>query len=351
MAINPENFYNLAMTANDYTDSDGNRFIVSASTQGDYDGDRSPFHAFDGDYLHRSEWHPLQGVPQWLKMQVEQPVKVLGFRIYSRPDYVEQPTAFKLQGSNDGETWTDLESFTWTETSTSSVPNFKDCLVPDNGQFYTYFRWYFTDAVSYSMYTVVNEITFTNVVIYSPSALKHLFESNDKFYTIVDGAFSELTDVTELTASVFETYGVDSIPAETLLLTLDDVIIHMWTNTDEEISKKATMEAVPYPQTLISPNYDMSHPSILGIESAEAVASEDVTIAVSFDDGETWKMYDGSQWITLNVETAGMSATTLNAISTESWNSVATTGTYKFRITIPDETESFTSLVVDYLQN
>lgn len=205
-----------------------------------------------------------------------------------------------------------------------------------------------TSAVP-SIYAVVNEIQFTNVKIGSePLSGYYLLEENGTYYTVTNNVLTELTGVTELTKSVFETYGFAELPQWSVYSELEDPIIYLY-SSEELQNMTATENATPPLQILLSPNYDMTDETILGIENVEAMATSDVMFAVSFDSGITWKMYNGTNWIVLTQSASGMSSTTINGITTEQWNEEAITGTIKFRIVIPDATETFTSLVVNYI--
>lgn len=183
----------------------------------------------------------------------------------------------------------------------------------------------------------------------APYEKKYLVSCDETIYTIVDGVLSSLS-VTELTADVFHTYGVDVIPTWEQISSLTNPEILLWYDSDEYIPKVvATMTATPYPQTIISPNYDMSNDTILGVECAYVTASSDVVFAISVDDGVTWYMWTGEAWGTLTDTATGMSAETINAITTEQWAGLMTTGQFKVRMTLFDENSSFTSFVMDYI--
>lgn len=183
-----------------------------------------------------------------------------------------------------------------------------------------------------------------------PYDRKFLIKSGDTLFTIQNDVLVELTE-TELTAELFRTEGVDDIPSSDLLITLEDPeVFYFADTTDYPITQLLAREtAVPHPQTLVSDDYYMTHATIIGIECVTAECSDDVLFAVSFDSGITWKLYTGTEWATLSESDTGMSAEVMNAISSETWNEQATTGKFRFRVTLPDDTSTFTSLVVDYL--
>ena len=188
------------------------------------------------------------------------------------------------------------------------------------------------------------------IVIEPPYDRKYLIKAENKLYTITDGALVEL-ESKELNAELFRTLGIDTIPESALLITLIDPEIFYWIDTNEhEIDLiKAVEKATPPIQVIESIDYDMTHPTILGIEKILVDATPGVMFAVSFDSGTTWKMWTGTEWGILSERASGMSAEVMSAITTEQWNTQATTGKFRFRIAIPNVNDKFKSLVVDYI--
>lgn len=188
------------------------------------------------------------------------------------------------------------------------------------------------------------------IVIDPPYDKKYLIKAENKLYTIIDGALVEL-ESTELNAELFRTSGIDTIPESSLLITLIDPEIFYWIDTNEhEIDLiKVVEKATPPIQVIESIDYDMTHPTILGIEKILVDATPGVMFAVSFDSGTTWKMWTGTEWGILSERASGMSAEVMSAITTEQWNTQATTGKFRFRIAIPTASDKFKSLVVDYI--
>lgn len=342
-----QSMYNISMDADNYTDPDGYSYVTSASSY--YQASRKqafkPFNQLT--YWGEDDcWHSSSGVPQWLKIHLPQPVMILGMTLHSRLNYTNHPTELTLQGSNDDETWTDIHTINWNDSDTGVDVTID---ASEYNDLYSFFRWYCTKNTSFSNYSAFGQIKFTDVSVI-PINKKYLIESEGSFYTVQNDSLVELTGVTTLTAQDFLDSGCDDIPSS-LLLSLDDPEVFYWTDVDSIRSLTATETATPFPQTLESADYDMTHPSIVGIEKVTAVASSDVTFAVSFNSGSTWKIYTGSDWGTLSEGDTGMSATTMNAISSEAWNTQAVTGTIKFRVTLPSLQSTLISLVVDYLNS
>lgn len=198
--------------------------------------------------------------------------------------------------------------------------------------------------------SIINLAPPTDKPTDKPNDKKYLIRSGGKLYTIAEGALSELS-ATEATSSVFRDNGANDIPDGSLLVNLVDPEVLYWINSTEyEIGKLiVTQTATPPAQVLYSPDYDMSDATIKGIEKVIVEADEGILFAVSFDSGTVWNVFTGTEWGTLSEENTGMTATVLNAITSEQWQMVATTGKIKFRISIHDSANKFTSLVVDYI--
>ena len=105
----------------------------------------------------------------------------------------------------------------------------------------------------------------------------------------------------------------------------------------------------PVPQIVVTNTQDMSDPSILGIESATVDASDDVLFAISFDDGVTWKAYDGAKWVTLSTENSGMNKTTMENISLEAWAEVVTSAMYKLRFVLMNAGSYVAAVRMNYI--
>lgn len=183
-----------------------------------------------------------------------------------------------------------------------------------------------------------------------PKVVKYLVKSQDVFYTITDHVLTPL-EIIEPNADVFQTNGFDELPEWSTISELVNPEILYWHDTTDELpSITATMTATPFtPQTVVSPNYDMTDDTILGVECAYVTASSDVVFAISVDDGVTWYMWTGQAWGTLTDTMTGMTAETINAITTEQWAGLTLTGQLKVRMTLFDENSSFTSFVMDYI--
>ncbi len=199
---------------------------------------------------------------------------------------------------------------------------------------------------TYSAQVGLSEIAITAEVENGEVApeTKFLIMSDSVLYTLVDGTLSALAEQ-QVSSTLFRTHGCDEKPASEILLPLKDPKVLCWDSLTAR-SVSCTMQAVPYPQTVETPDYDMTHASIFGIQSVTVDAGSGVRFAVSFDSGQTWWEHNGSEWVE---SSEGMTALEVNAVGAEAWNSAATTGKYRFRAVIPDKDNYVKSLVVNYI--
>ena len=207
----------------------------------------------------------------------------------------------------------------------------------------------YTDVFNYETDGTYAE-TSEGKTIYLPSdsSKKYLIKSENVIYTITGGALQALTE-TEITSSLFQTYGVDSVPDGSLLLNLSNPSVMYWTNSEELPVITANVTATPQSQNVISNAIDLTHKSITGIENMVATCEGDLIIAVSFDGKQTWKAWNGSEWSTLSEEFTGMNKETLEAITFEQWNLLFQGATsFYIRISLVDTTQSVTEIYVDF---
>lgn len=179
---------------------------------------------------------------------------------------------------------------------------------------------------------------------------KYLIRSGSTLYTVSGGALAALSE-TEVSASLYQTYGVDELPDGSLLVGLTDPEVLYWHDSTDELPALTigVTGSPPVPQTVITGPQDMSDPTILGIESASVDASDDVLFALSFDDGATWKAYSGTGWVTLETENAGMTKATMENIGLEAWAEVVTSDAYRVRFTLVSADSYVAGVVIHYI--
>lgn len=168
---------------------------------------------------------------------------------------------------------------------------------------------------STNLYTVVNGIQeFYDV--------KYLIEAAGVYYNIVDGALNALS-ISDLSANVFEQYGVDEIPSGELLVGLNSPSILYWQDSSDNIpSLVANVTATPVSQIIISEEILVANPSIKGILGVSSEYAGNPLVAISFDGKISWEYFIGdTDWVTTTEDFEGMTIDKMVAITSEQWAS------------------------------
>jgi hypothetical protein len=131
-----------------------------ASAKNIWDSGYQAFEAFNGTVTDVNDaWHGQSGatLPTWLQLQIPTAKKYRGFFITARVGG-QAPTAWIVQGSNDGVNYTDLQSYTSTGW-TSAETRYFDML--DNKKTWTYYRLWITGSTSGSGEFGIGEVGFS----------------------------------------------------------------------------------------------------------------------------------------------------------------------------------------------
>lgn len=253
----------------------------------------------------------------------------------------------------------------YSSTSASALLTF-DVILFDTGDIMLYMvdvptsnytGTFYLGDLSYTKPTTENRyVTFylqtdgSYIVDYAPVAYyakKYLVRNGSTIYTVADGALIEVAG--SLNAELFFTSGTDAIPDGALLMTLATPEVLCWTDADTVPKLTATVTATPQSQVIITDKIYLTDKSITGIESVLATCEGDLIVAVSFDDKQTWKAWNGKQWATLSDDNTGMSKETLEAITFEQWNELYTGATgFYVRVSLLDATQSVEKIVFDF---
>lgn len=177
---------------------------------------------------------------------------------------------------------------------------------------------------------------------------KYLIYAGDIYYCVTDGELTE-TAITELTAEEFAVYGSPGAPDGSLLLGLTDPQVLCWTDGEEQLAMTADITAMPMPQTIVSGAIDLTHETIKGIENITADCEGPLILAVSFDNRETWKAWNGSEWITLSEETSGMSRETLEAVTADQWQLYQGADNLYIRVALINKEQSLSEIRINFV--
>lgn len=180
------------------------------------------------------------------------------------------------------------------------------------------------------------------------SITKYLVRNNDTIYTVTDGSLVEVSG--EINSNLFIDKGVDVIPDGTLLMTLSNPEVLCWTDAETLPTLTATVKGIPEPQIVMSKEIDLMDGSIKGINGVTVDCKGDVLFAVSFDKKATWMMHNGTEWVAVSDELSGMTKAVFEAITTEQWQPKYEASSEMYiRCTILDETQSITTLNIDFI--
>lgn len=337
-----EALLNLAMTSNNYTDSDGNTFVASASSV--FDSTRVAYMPFNGTNATGENdcWHPTSGAPQWIMLQLPEPICIKGFTMKNRSTNIECPNTVIFQGSDNGTDFTDICEFVFSSSATKNVV--KEVAF-ENTKGYTYYRWYISSVNA--SYGVIAKIIITDAKFVTTK--KYLINSEGVYYNVTDGALTPV-DISELNSSAFLTYGNDESPVSDLLITLSSPKIMCWTDADKLPTLTATVTATPPPQVITSGEIDLMDATIKGIRSVAVDCNGDPVFAISFDKKATWMMHNGTEWLEVTDDNSGMTKAEFEAITTEQWQpQYEISSDMYIRCTLLDATQSMTAVHIDFV--
>ena len=182
-----------------------------------------------------------------------------------------------------------------------------------------------------------------------PFRTKYLVRDNETIYTFTDNALLEVFG--ELNADLFINNGVDTIPNGDLIKNLTRPEVLCWTDKTEVQTLKATVKGVPkLPQCIISEKIDLMGSGIKVINSATVDCKGDVIFAISFDNKETWKFFDGTAWQVAETEANGMNKEQFEAITESQYQTEYEQASCLYiRATLQSEAQSLTSVKIDFI--
>lgn len=178
----------------------------------------------------------------------------------------------------------------------------------------------------------------------------YLIRVGTELFTKVEGAVTSLGNV-EVTSELFLTNGFEEAPVSDDLICFENPEVLLWYNSEDNVpGLTATAIATPKNnQQIITNAIDLTHSSITGIENAVADCDGELIIAVSFDDKQTWKAWNGETWALLSDEFSGMSKETLESITFDQWNLLYTGATTMYlRVSLLDTTQVIRTIIIDF---
>ncbi|MEQ9916142.1 discoidin domain-containing protein [Pectobacterium aroidearum] len=283
----------------------------------------SAYYSFDGvSETNQKAWisnaRPTEQAPQWLRIDLPNKLPVSGFAIFSRyidsyGNTVASARDFILQGSDDNVDWHDLHKVTNdTRNDTRVIKSFK----LDETAVYQHYRLLITGVNGIQNFVVIAELK-----LYPPES-KFIMRYADGFYTIANGALSEITDA--VTPELIEKIGVSAASLTgkyaqdvTIVSNKSALIKYVYKSQPQIVVQKSLLRATAWPQ----------------INSATLTATQTgngkVRVAVTRD-LVNWHVLRNGAWVdvgSLSADTAGataliadgMTPTELGAITAAQW--------------------------------
>lgn len=169
---------------------------------------------------------------------------------------------------------------------------------------------------------------------YIQTDIKYLMvDGNDvKNWDSVSLSYVKVSEL-PLTAEKFQTYGDDTYHKERTGLISTSPVLKIWSSLAEMIAPQITETIKPKP-IIVNMKEDILFSEAYIIDIVNAVVNLDntgngiITFIVSIDSGVTWKTWNGSSWILVDitniqyVKTKGMSVTVLQGITEAQWASL-----------------------------
>ena len=244
----------------------------------------------------------------------------------------------------------EVSKYLWYTCTADSTEMTYKTTYTDNGQFGL------GNGVLWSNHNIPNgSSTSTDIYFYASEPVpeyiqKYLIKTDDKVYTVIDGALSELA-TTDIVAQTFLDYGVDEIPDGELLLGLNNPEVLYWQDSEEDLPTfTATVTATPPYQVIMSQEIDLMHSSIKGIDSITVDCKGEPIFAISFDNKATWVKHNGTDWVDVADELTGMTKLEFEAITEEQWQTKYELSSDMYiRCTLTDGTQSITSVDVSFI--
>ena len=189
-----------------------------------------------------------------------------------------------------------------------------------------------------------------DIIIGSLFEKLYLIRVGTELFTKVGGVVTSLGEV-EVTSELFLTNGFEEIPTSDDLIGFENPEVLLWYNSEDNVpGLTATVKASPKNnQQIITNAIDLTHSSITGIESAIADCDGELIIAVSFDNKQTWKAWNGETWSLLSEEFSGMNKETLESITLEQWNLLYSGATSMYlKVSFLDATQVIRTITIDF---
>ena len=162
-------------------------------------------------------------------------------------------------------------------------------------------------------------------------AIRYLFRnSGGRLYTIKDGTPEVLTE-TALTAELFRTYGIDTLPSYSAYSSIGDLDILRWCEKDAGLSNTAIQTGQPAYMDVDTGDIAIDYK----VNRVWIDADDLLTFQVSFDGGTTYKKYADGVWTDMaDITVSGNTAQEIHDIPMAEWQKMITDNKVRFRCRI-----------------
>lgn len=212
-----------------------------------------------------------------------------------------------------------------------------------------------SSTYTYTVSTTSPNVTFkktdsgfevqNNIIALEKPSIRYLVKDGDNIYSVSNNALV-LLDSSELSSTLFLNSGVETLPNWSIISTLTNPEILYWSNFVVSADQNLIMTAVaPLPQTIL---YSETIPGGSSIDCFELVATDDILFNVTFDNGTTWKYWNGQEWMNSDSTSDGMSGLTLSQLTSSNWENIVTSNDYQIRCILPTTTSSIKDFFVIY---
>lgn len=228
------------------------------------------------------------------------------------------PKNFTLKGSNDGISFNNIKSFTNVSNWSSGVENH---FTLDGVANYRYYQL-FIESTNGGTYVAICEIRYYFNTEYVVNA--YLIKDGDKYYNY-DKSNNDLIEVPD--ASILSSSPISCIT------NLNDIISHL-DKLSDNIQILSNVECTIKTQGIKSDKQLIVASSAFPTKIADNIDhfratfnitnSSYIKMAISVDNGLSWKTHDGSQWIDLSSIIPLKDYSTLNVDELSQWNTALT---------------------------
>lgn len=215
---------------------------------------------------------------------------------------------------------------------------------------------YALGSYSYTLNLTNKDVTFiktnsgfdvSNAIIELPE-IRYLVRSNSIYYTISDGVLIEIGNI-EITSDTFLTHGIEKISDLTLLSNLTNPELVYWSskNLGELGEGVITINGAPPLPQITYYNAQNIPSEFTSISNVEAIANN-ALFTITFDNGVSWKYFNGNEWVRASTASEGMSVNMIAAISKNKWAEVTTSRSFQFRCSLMSLDSTAGKIAVGY---